>query len=214
MRHSRRGSPWRRCARRRRWRNWRPGTASIPIRLMAGEQLLDHAAAVFGASPARDDGRDREMAELYAKIGRLTVERDFCPGGPGNEPAGPLGQPMRPRRRTDQRPLRLRLRQRPGVAAVGGDDHLAAAAAGEGHRHADGDHRAVELPIGFCRFAVRSHAACAFASVVRSCSTSVCSRSCSTSVCSPSPLADGGRRQERHRRVRPAGGRCAPVGRE
>jgi transposase len=41
------------------------------------KQLLDHAAAVFGASPMRDDGRDREMAELYAKIGRLTVERDF-----------------------------------------------------------------------------------------------------------------------------------------
>jgi transposase len=41
------------------------------------KQLLDHAAAVFGASPGRDEGRDREMAELYAKIGRLTVERDF-----------------------------------------------------------------------------------------------------------------------------------------
>ena len=41
------------------------------------KQLLDHAAAVFGASLARDDGRDREMAELYAKIGQLTVERDF-----------------------------------------------------------------------------------------------------------------------------------------
>lgn len=41
------------------------------------KQLLDHAATVFGASPGRDDGRDREMAELYAKIGRLTVERDF-----------------------------------------------------------------------------------------------------------------------------------------
>jgi transposase len=41
------------------------------------KQLLDHAAAVFGAFLARDDGRDREMAELYAKIGQLTVERDF-----------------------------------------------------------------------------------------------------------------------------------------
>ena len=41
------------------------------------KQLLDHAAAVFGASPAREKGRDREMAELYAKIGRLSVERDF-----------------------------------------------------------------------------------------------------------------------------------------
>ena len=41
------------------------------------KQLLDHAAAVFGASPGRDDGRDREMAELYAKIGQLTVEADW-----------------------------------------------------------------------------------------------------------------------------------------
>jgi transposase len=40
------------------------------------KQLLDQAATVFGSSPMRDDGRDRE-AELYAKIGRLTVERDF-----------------------------------------------------------------------------------------------------------------------------------------
>src|SRR5512144_2183548 len=62
------------------------------------KQLLDHAAAVFAASPMRDDGRDREMAELYAKIGRLTVERDFCPGGPANEPAGPPGH-GRPRAR-------------------------------------------------------------------------------------------------------------------
>jgi hypothetical protein len=36
---------------------------------------------VFGASPARDDGRDRELAELYAKIGRPTVERDFLSRG-------------------------------------------------------------------------------------------------------------------------------------
>ena len=40
------------------------------------KQLLDHAAAVFGASPGRDDGRDREMAELYAKIGQLTMENE------------------------------------------------------------------------------------------------------------------------------------------
>ena len=47
------------------------------------KQLLDHAAAVFGASPAREGGRDRDMAELYAKIGRLTVERDFLSGRSG-----------------------------------------------------------------------------------------------------------------------------------
>jgi transposase len=32
------------------------------------KQLLDHAVAVFAASPMRDDGRDREMAELYARL--------------------------------------------------------------------------------------------------------------------------------------------------
>ena len=52
------------------------------------KQLLDHAAAVFGASPARDEGRDREMAELYAKIGRLTVERDFLSKGIGEMSGG------------------------------------------------------------------------------------------------------------------------------
>jgi transposase len=41
------------------------------------KQPLEGAEAVFGASPERDDGRDRELAELYAKIGQLTVERDF-----------------------------------------------------------------------------------------------------------------------------------------
>jgi transposase len=44
------------------------------------KQLLDNAAAVFGVLPARDDGRDRELAELYAKIGRLTVERELNEG--------------------------------------------------------------------------------------------------------------------------------------
>jgi transposase len=47
------------------------------------KQLLDNAAAVFGASLTRDEGRDRELAELYAKIGRLTVERDFLSGRSG-----------------------------------------------------------------------------------------------------------------------------------
>ncbi len=41
------------------------------------KQLLEGAEAVFGALPARDAGHDREVTELYAKIGQLTVERDF-----------------------------------------------------------------------------------------------------------------------------------------
>jgi transposase len=37
------------------------------------KQLLDGAAAVF----AGGTGREAEVGELYAKIGQLTVERDF-----------------------------------------------------------------------------------------------------------------------------------------
>jgi transposase len=40
------------------------------------KQLLDHAAAVFGGFPARDESRDRAIAG-YAKVGQLTVERDL-----------------------------------------------------------------------------------------------------------------------------------------
>jgi transposase len=45
------------------------------------KQLLDNAASLFtrGAtgSGERDEEREREAAKLYAKIGQLTVERDF-----------------------------------------------------------------------------------------------------------------------------------------
>ncbi|HXO02004.1 MAG TPA: transposase [Stellaceae bacterium] len=45
------------------------------------KQLLDNAASLFaGGGGGPQDGeeeREREAAKLYAKIGQLTVERDF-----------------------------------------------------------------------------------------------------------------------------------------
>ena len=45
------------------------------------KQLLDNAASLFGRGAAGSDGsseeREREATKLYAKIGQLTVERDF-----------------------------------------------------------------------------------------------------------------------------------------
>ena len=43
------------------------------------KQLLDHAAKVFDPKAAPDPvaAREREMDKLHAKIGQLTVERDF-----------------------------------------------------------------------------------------------------------------------------------------
>jgi len=45
------------------------------------KQLLDHAASLFArggiGSGEGDEDRERETAKLYAKIGQLTVERDF-----------------------------------------------------------------------------------------------------------------------------------------
>ena len=43
------------------------------------KQLLEHAARAFdpGRAAKAKGGREREIEELYAKIGELTVERDF-----------------------------------------------------------------------------------------------------------------------------------------
>lgn len=43
------------------------------------KQLLDHAARAFdsGVGAEAEERAKREVAELYAKIGQLTVERDF-----------------------------------------------------------------------------------------------------------------------------------------
>ena len=40
-------------------------------------QLAESAAKLFAAGEAEARGRDAEVTELYAKIGQLTVERDF-----------------------------------------------------------------------------------------------------------------------------------------
>ena len=51
------------------------------------KQVLDNAASLFarGASASGDgeEERERETAKLYAKIGQLTVERDFLARRPG-----------------------------------------------------------------------------------------------------------------------------------
>jgi len=41
------------------------------------KQLLDGAAAVFSGNSGTEASREAEFTELYAKIGQLTVERDF-----------------------------------------------------------------------------------------------------------------------------------------
>ena len=41
------------------------------------KQLLDGAAAVFSGGSGKEASRGAEVTELYAKIGQLTVERDF-----------------------------------------------------------------------------------------------------------------------------------------
>ena len=51
------------------------------------KQVLDNAASLFarGASGSGEgeEERERETAKLYAKIGQLTVERDFLARRPG-----------------------------------------------------------------------------------------------------------------------------------
>jgi transposase len=49
------------------------------------KQVLDNIASLFarGASGSGEEEREREAAKLYAKIGQLTVERDFLGRRPG-----------------------------------------------------------------------------------------------------------------------------------
>ena len=51
------------------------------------KQVLDNVASLFargaGAVGEGDEEREREAAKLYAKIGQLTVERDFLARRPG-----------------------------------------------------------------------------------------------------------------------------------
>jgi transposase len=48
-------------------------------------QLLENAAGVFGVEVSAADGKER-IRELHAKIGELTVERDFLEGALGKFP--------------------------------------------------------------------------------------------------------------------------------
>src|SRR6185369_9638029 len=50
------------------------------------KQLLENAARAFdsGIGVEADERARREQAELYAKIGQLTVEKDFCMSKPGS----------------------------------------------------------------------------------------------------------------------------------
>ena len=49
------------------------------------KQVLDNIASLFarGVSGSGEEEREREAAKLYAKIGQLTVERDFLGRRPG-----------------------------------------------------------------------------------------------------------------------------------
>ena len=49
------------------------------------KQLLDNAARAFdaGVGVDADHSREREVEKLHAKIGQLTVERDFLARGSG-----------------------------------------------------------------------------------------------------------------------------------
>jgi transposase len=51
-------------------------------------QLLEHAAGVFGGEAVAADEREK-IRELHAKIGELTVERDFLDNALGKFP-GPV----------------------------------------------------------------------------------------------------------------------------
>ena len=54
------------------------------------QQLVANAAVAFGEHEGRR--RDGEMERLYAKIGELTMERDFLQRAVGKLP-GPTGKP-------------------------------------------------------------------------------------------------------------------------
>src|ERR1700680_5100140 len=57
-----------------------------PNQIYGGKkQVLDNIASLFarGVSGSGEEEREREAAKLYAKIGQLTVERDFLGMRPG-----------------------------------------------------------------------------------------------------------------------------------
>ena len=47
------------------------------------KQVLDNVASLFARGVSAAGEREREASKLYAKIGQLTVERDFLAKRPG-----------------------------------------------------------------------------------------------------------------------------------
>jgi transposase len=58
------------------------------------KQLLEQAARAFDAGAGLDGEarREREIEKLHAKIGQLTIERDFLARGPEDERFGPQSE--------------------------------------------------------------------------------------------------------------------------
>jgi transposase-like protein len=55
------------------------------------KQLLEHASALFSKDPAERGDSDAQIKDLHAKIGQLTMERDFLANGLGRV-FGPNGR--------------------------------------------------------------------------------------------------------------------------
>ena len=47
------------------------------------QQLLEHAAELFANGQSRVEDSQQRVQELHAKIGELTMERDFCASSQG-----------------------------------------------------------------------------------------------------------------------------------
>ena len=72
----------------RPWLNLLSSTTFIPIRSRLGKsQLLKHAPELFANGHSSSADSERRIQELHAKIGELTMERDFLSNALGRFPA-------------------------------------------------------------------------------------------------------------------------------